>query len=583
MAELIGSGEIGKFTRYCSFDRAKEAVMTYIADMYGDVSADEKNNVTYSNLSIVVRRNTVDNGYAAGCPREDGYCNGPCCATTHVFAATDIDGGNMKEIGSYTTFKAWPSGEIGRTNMSGSFTLAPGESKTIPAGKVTSCGTTSYSVTVSNSMDEAPGCGGEGASAQKQHISFKTSNSSGNGLLAAGGGGSTCIFPGTTTYEKIEQNVTSWVLSPSDLAAGNFDAPLTKYEHTQTVTVEKTTGGFTNNWALYPFYVNVEADMDIYYKNNHLMVRLTNIKSTIIGSQDADANNCNASNLIPGYGNPFSFGLAVSLTPTPNDGQWKDCLGGWWLEPQAGCTANCQGLQNPPGGFNYYWGCKTEDAPFAKSPNPGRTNAGPYEWDLGDKKSINIGKNLIYVTGRVLESSNRSNPCSGMVQKYGTSQYANAYNIPAIDVCPPEIIYEDHSIDICEDCAIVKMTAAANDLLGASNGQLFVEYVWEGNLDNPDWSEAEGFYVPLTKDTAKDFQWPCLIGRSHYIWRMKVIVSEMDAESEYIYGEFDTLFIPPANMTVPEISTYECTEINNGNLVPPFEEIVYYGMERKYE
>lgn len=588
MSELVGSGTIGQFRRLCYYDESKSVDMTYTAEIWADIEADATNNVTYRNLAVVVKRTTIDKGYAATCPKEDGECIKYCCATTHVYANTDVNGNNMVEIGSYTTFKSWPSAEIGRVAMNGEFTLAPGESKTILAGKTHSCSSDDFSVTVSNSMAETPGCGGEGASAQKQHVSFRTSNSSGNGLLAAGGGGSTCVFPGNTTYEQIQQNVTSWVLSPSDLAAGNFDAPLTKYEHTQTVTVEKTTGGFTNTWALYPFYVNVEADMDVYYKkvgdDTHLFVRLSNITSTIIGSQDAGAEeyNCNYP-VMPGYGNPISFGLAVSLTPTPNDGQWKDCLGGWWLEPQAGCTADCQGLRNPPGGFNYHWGCNRQDAPYARSPWPGRTNSGPYEWDLGSKKSLNINKNLIYVTGRVLESSNRSNPCAGMRQKGGTSQYASAYKIPAVDVCPPEIIHEAHSVDICEDCAIVDMTIAANDLIGASTGQLFVEYVWNGDLNDPDWGEAEGAYFSLRKDTATDIRFPCLVGRSHYIYRMKIIVSEMSAESEWVYGEFDTLFLPPANMTVPEVSNYECTEINNGNLIPPFEEIVHYGMERNYE
>ena len=569
MAEVVGSGSIGKFRRLCYSDNSKSFDMEYIADILADVSADEKNNVTYSNLQVRIRRTGQDNGYLSFCPNENGKCVAGCCAAMNVYANQDVDGSDMKLVGSYDTAFMYNSADLGTVAMKGSFTLAPGESKTILAGETRACQTNSFSVTVSNSMAEAPGCGGDAASAQKQHISFRTSNGVGNGLVAAGGGGSTCIFPGTTTYEQVQQNITSWVLSPSDLAAGNFNAPLTKYETTQTITVEKTTGGFTANWSLYPFWINVDAELDLYYKTvdgePHLMARITDVKSTIIGDQNADAEeyNCNYDTM-PAYGGPFSFGLAVSLTPTPNDGQWKDCLGGWYAEPQAGCTADCEGLHNPPGGYYYHWACNKQDAPFARSPWPGRTNSGPYEWDLGPKSSINISKNLIYVTGRVLDSTNYTNPCSAMRPK-ATANIAMAYNIPAVDVCPPEIIHEAHSIDICEDCAIVDMTVAGNDLLGASSGKLFVEYVWNGNLENPDWSEAEGFYVDLRPDVAKDFTWPCLQGRSHYIYRMKIIVADVDGESEYIYGEFDTQFIPPANMTVPEISEYECTEINNGN------------------
>lgn len=429
----------------------------------------------------------------------------------------------------------------------------------------------------------AENCGGVAATNKKQRISFITSNSRGNGLPAATGGASSCIFPGTTTYEKVQQNINSWVVSPQDLVHFGETGQMpnqTLYQHTQEVVVQKTVGGFMNNWVLYPFYINVEADMEVFYRTvggeNHLIVSLSNIFSTIIGGQNYDNQNQNCSReLIPGYGDPFAFRLAISVTPTPNDGDWKSCFGGWWLEPQLGCTASCAGLRNPPGGFNYYWGCRQQDTPFARSPYPGRMNAGPYEWDLGT--GIDTAKNLIYVTGQTETSSNRSNPCAGMHPKLGTSQFSNAYSIPPLNVCPPEVTGITQGVDICENCAIVDFGIAGNDLLGTGQGSLFIEYVWNATLANVDWSNAEGKFFTMYQDQPLTAELPCLEGNSHYAYRMKIILNtSYEAESEYVYGEFDTLFIPPVNMSVPPLLVGDCTTLNRGGEIPEFNKIVSY-------
>lgn len=426
----------------------------------------------------------------------------------------------------------------------------------------------------------AENCGGIAATNQKQHISFITSNNVGNGILASrqtGQQSHSCIFPGTTTWEQVQQNVHSWVVSPSDLLAGNTTP--SHYEHTQTVTVEKTVGGFTNNWATFPFYICMEADMEMFFRTvngqNHLIVKLTNIFSTFIGSQDYNKDNCNKYNYIPGYGNPMAFRLAVSLTPTPNDSNWQNCFGGWWLEPMLGCTADCEGKLNPPGGYNYYWGCKQQDGAFARSPYPGRLNPGPYEWDLGAVGDTS--KHIVYVSAQATESTNKANPCSGMYPKTGMV-VANAYAIPPLNVCPPEFIGETQDRDICENCAITTLTMAGNDLLGTGQGTLYIEYVWGATLANVNWSQAEGAYFQIRQDRQETITLACLIGASHYAYRAKIILNtSYSAESEWTYGEFDTLYIPKPNMSVPAITEQECTEINNGNLVPPFEEDTKYG------
>lgn len=430
----------------------------------------------------------------------------------------------------------------------------------------------------------AKDCGGIAATQQKQRVKFISSSDGynlNNGIPAAQGTSSLlCITPATTTYEEVTKNILLFG-QYNTIPGTNIKVPA--YGNV-TYKIAHTTGGSTTALPLYPFVINAECDMEMLYRKvggeNHLIVRLSNVESTLGsgGSNGTKYNYCGRGQYFGVYnGRPFAFALGVSAVPNPDAVQtWAHCLGGWKNDPTRACTSPCS--YESMGGTWYDFGCKTVAPAFGNSRSPGRFNAGPYEFDLGNLPPKN--ETLIYVFGRMEWSLNRSNPCAGMEWRLDASKTANAYHIPPLNVCPPEVTGERQGRDICESCAIWEFDIAANDLLGTGQALLRVEYVWNATLKNVDWGKGEVRDFTINQDTPlMNQELKCLVGSSHYAYRMKIVLtnSSWDAESEYVYGEFDTLFIPPANMSVPDITESECVEIDSGNLIPPFEEIVCYG------
>lgn len=70
----------------------------------------------------------------------------------------------------------------------------------------------------------------------------------------------------------------------------------------------------------------------------------------------------------------------------------------------------------------------------------------------------------------------------------------------------------------------------------------------------------------------------CLIPSKKVQWRARYTVSgQWEASSEFSYGEFETLFVPPTDMIVPDIKESECAALNQGKEIPHFDkEIGYY-------
>lgn len=422
-------------------------------------------------------------------------------------------------------------------------------------------------------------CGSYGASQATTHIEWKTSNKVGSGIAVGKGASSVSCFLQEDIYEQTQGKLTSQVVcfdcmifgddgKPvcEDMCTYTYDATFSVYKGTQTVVGKKL--------RLVPFSINASADVKSFYRvvngQNHLIVQVSNVFSYLIGGQNAD--NLNDITYTVVCMPPFAFTMAVSLTPEPSASDWKYCFGGWYGNgPCHDCFSQPCNYQTI-GGFNYYWNSRRVDAPFARSPYPGRSNPGPYEWDLGP---INVQPNAILYISAALTTGSAN--CESQ-RKYSTGRTMLGITPPPLKVCPPEIIEATQERDICESCAYHSFTIGPNDLIDQPSGRLVIDYVWKGQLPNVDWSKAETATYPIYKNQQMEVDLPCLIGSSHYAYRMKIVLdTDFVAESDYVYGEFDTLFIPPANMTVPTISVEECTDIDSGNLVPPFEEIVSYG------
>lgn len=436
-------------------------------------------------------------------------------------------------------------------------------------------------------------CGGVAATNAKQHFTFIRSVDGGNPLPAAGGGSTVCIDPGTMTTTEVKKQYSD-VLANSknifDLIGNTID-----YVLHPTTTITEYRGGYNYQWDLYPFSINVEGDLEMFYRKgsdgkNHLIVKATNILSSLIGKGQVYGS---CGNFIPCYadGN-FSYGLAATLVPVPpavNDPQWRYCLGGWWSAGQGQCSADCGG-KNPPGGTLYDWGCTTLGQKFEHhGRTPGRMD-GPLEWDMGAITPAAASQLGIYIFGRVMRNP-LNNPCSSNTPYNGSSMTSGlAFTIPPINVCPPEFVSLTQTADICEECVNGTWHFEPNDLLGINQGQLHLEYVADAtSTATTDWSQAEARYFTIYKDQPIDVtvgcQNPdncdntqCLAPNTNYCWRAKIVLNDgYEAESDWTYGCMKTLFIPPANMSVPDITVEECTEIDRGNELEQFNQIVCYG------
>lgn len=102
---------------------------------------------------------------------------------------------------------------------------------------------------------------------------------------------------------------------------------------------------------------------------------------------------------------------------------------------------------------------------------------------------------------------------------------------------------------------------------------LVLQYRYEGQ----EWSEERQTATNAYRDAETIINVYDLIPRTKVYWRAKYVPTLAKVnESEWAYGEFTTMFIPPTDMTVPDISTPECTAIGRGDYIEKYKDIVYY-------
>lgn len=420
-------------------------------------------------------------------------------------------------------------------------------------------------------------CGGYGNTEQNVHLSFKSSFAQGNGLPIASSASSFNCYLSDDVYNRTNGQLVSYDFCEK---GGNIPGvpfiDMCQVQTTVNMNVHKGSGSTSvGSVQLYPFFANVECDLKAFYRQvggeNHLIVQVSNVSSyLILSKQGIGGPTIYGTSCYNAY-RGFAFTMAVSFSANISDSAWKYCLGGWRTEPCHQCTSgNCSA--NSVGGYFYYWNSTQRDNPFGVNRMTGRFNAGPYEWDMG-AISIPEGAVMYIALAPTVGQAN----CESQ-QRDRDTVVMLGINPPALNVCPPEITGERHERDICENCAIAKFDIAANDLIGQSSGSLVVEYLWNKTLATADWSNVEVSNFDIYQNQPMTITLPCLVPSSHYAYRMKIVLNGgVFSESDYVYGEFDTLFIPPPNMTVPDITEPECVDIDSGNLIPPFEEIVCYG------
>ena len=418
----------------------------------------------------------------------------------------------------------------------------------------------------------AADCGGALQTVETVDVKFVTHLGRGNGLNSGGGSTMTCYTPGTTTYEQVTRSVYNFGWQKT----GDWSKRFVDV----TYNIAKTTGAGNWSYTFSPFNINVEAKMDAFYRQvngeNHLIVRLYNIHSYLVGPTQSIYQNFNAKLYMAGN---MSYALVATTMARPpaDDGDWRRCLGGWWsgaaIDP---CSINAcppgYSNQEPGGGTLYLWGKNSLfDNKFVHNGSRPSRMDGPIEWDLGTV--TNFDDTLIYVYGRMMVGGD--NYCNGVRWRGGSSYQALAYKVPRINVCPPVLIEIEQDREICENCAVTKFKFEPNDLLGINEGTLQIEYVYGAtNANNVNWANAEIAQYTIRKNQEMNVEIPCLRSGSKYCWRAKVIVQQggFKGESEYTYGCFETLYIPHVTWVVPDISEEECQLLVRGGYVRQFEE-----------
>lgn len=143
---------------------------------------------------------------------------------------------------------------------------------------------------------------------------------------------------------------------------------------------------------------------------------------------------------------------------------------------------------------------------------------------------------------------------------------------------PPEVLEIVQTPRICDSIVDAEFTFGAPILNG---GHLELQWHYNGE----DWSNPYTVTAPSNRDNEVVIVAQNLIPTSCDIttvyWRAR-FVSDVDYlfDSEYTYGEFDVLFIPPVWMNVPDISDSECENISSGKPIDEFGEVVYYTGEK---
>lgn len=335
-------------------------------------------------------------------------------------------------------------------------------------------------------------------------------------------------------------------------------------------------------YTVYDYRFNITGDIQMSYNDqNHLIVKLVNGFIQPAGSQIWP----NAKPIpIVWYGSlsgPLpcwrSIAIAASLNyGIPNSG-WKKCLGGWYAAG-TNCNTTCSKDKygNPPGGTIMYWADNQAGPAWATNDyqRGGRTIP-TLEWDMGPVESQDGQGLKVYIIARAERACAWNRPaCENMPWTPSTVPIRD-FTAPT---CPlPQPVFKGSGCKqhVCEDCVDELLTFEAADFSGLEGVVLVVDYKY----GDEDWDVALHY---TARNDAVEFEdttvtLPCCIPDRDIVWRAQYMTTKgTTSKSEYAYGTIHSCFLPPAWMEVPPVSVQECTLIQQGKEVKPFDHLTNY-------
>lgn len=340
------------------------------------------------------------------------------------------------------------------------------------------------------------------------------------------------------------------------------------------------------NGRFYPFRANIVGRITSSTDaSGNVSVTLSNLRIVPSGTTDSYwSTNRHAapwygstSSAVPAY-RAISIAVVTSQqVPAESSSAWHKCLGGWYaagVTCGSGCTTDKWG--NAPGGTWGYWNdrsgsgssfSQTQYQSFAR-------NVEDQTWNLGQIAPTDGNTSKIWVIAHwqqgVGYNLNCNIPFSGRSYAAGMS-----FDVPVLQLCKPEISTVEQQEYLCDNCVNATLCFGASDLGGQNSVNLIVEYKYSGQ----GWDKALTSSVTALRGEEACITLTCLEGSKTVEWRAKYqLTSGYTAESEWASGSFETLFVPPVDMTVPDINEVECTSITQGKYIEHFSsEVSYYG------
>lgn len=342
------------------------------------------------------------------------------------------------------------------------------------------------------------------------------------------------------------------------------------------------------NWyrsgQFYPFRVNITGKIaSSIDSSGNVIVTIRNLRMTPSGTDDRYFSTRrhaapwygSISSAVPAY---RSVALAVvtgQYVPGEGDASWHKCLGGWYaagVSCGSACVTDRWG--NRPGGTWGYW--NDRDA-VGSAYDQGQyqsfaRNVPDQVWNLGQIAPTNGNTATIWVVAHWQQGVGYNLGCN---QGFAGNSYVAglSFQIPVLQLCPPEFDYEEQIDDVCNNCVDDKLCFLPNDLGGQASVRLRVDYKYRGQS----WEQGMSTSTIAYKDQETCITLRCLIGDRDIEWRARYeLISGYTANSEWTDGQSHTLFIPPIGMIVPNITDEECVKITQGKCIDHFDHEVTY-------
>lgn len=320
-------------------------------------------------------------------------------------------------------------------------------------------------------------------------------------------------------------------------------------------------------WHLYPFHIEAKGRVEFSYNSSgELIVTIQTLSSTLTGSAGDIGRAFQAPLYMCG---DFSLALAVSKTNAVPSSGWNMCFGGWWSACVTGgsaCTVDAYG--NPCGGTMYWW--NRWDAYGTPYEHHGNTPT-----RLNTSVSFNVGRvtagQPIFIWARASRGG-----C-------GSAYFSNAdgdavqcivYTAPTMSICPPSLNSIEMTRDICEDRVGTVLNIHIPEL-GAAGVSLDILYeacnseaAWSdsaaGTVSIPDVASNSDISVNLANYGVN------LVPNTNYYFKMYLTNGQAQSDAIMLCDNY-TLFIPPVNCLVPELTEEECETLVIGDCLPEFE------------